>query len=173
MHISDQKSASRGARRWKAAGVGLLYGVLYGVIAVTFVTCAPGEAAAPTASVIDDAGAPATLILAERRICAAVVVYGAVRSDAYDQAAIAARAALNRFNELGHTPDCGLALTRTVAAGIEPARWQRALDAVDAIENGSYPVPLACVRASVILPASAAARAQCVLGDLAFVESGR
>lgn len=165
----SQQSAYRRSQRRTA----LAFAVVYGAIAALIVSCAPGEAAAPTASVIDDSGAPATLILAERRICAAVIVYGAVRTDAYDQAAVAARAALNRFNELGHTPDCGLALTRTVAAGIEPARWQRALDAVDAIENGSYPVPLACVRASVILPATAAARAQCVLGDLAFVESGR
>ncbi|MEN5117467.1 hypothetical protein ABE488_09060 [Luteimonas sp. TWI662] len=165
----SQPTAYRRSQRRTA----LAFAAVYCAIAAAIVACAPGEAAPPVAEVIDDTGAPATLVLAERRICAAVVVYGAVRTDDYAQAAVAARAALNHFNELGHTPDCGVALTRTVSAGIDPTRWQRALDAVDAIENGSYPVPLACVRASVILPASAAARAQCVLGDLAFVESGR
>ncbi|KLJ02850.1 hypothetical protein [Luteimonas sp. FCS-9] len=165
----SQQSAFRRSQRRTA----LAFAAVYGAITVAIVACSPGEAAAPAAAVIDDAGAPATLVLAERRLCAAVVVYGAVRSDAYDQAAVAARTALNGFNELGHTPDCGLALTRTVAAGVDPDRWQRALDAVDAIEDGSYVVPLACSRAAVILPSRAAVRAQCVFGDLAFVESGR
>lgn len=132
-----------------------------------------------------DEGAPAEsnipLHVADSRVCAAAAVYGLSTVDDWSQRAAIAQAALNRFDALGHVPNCGSVLTAIVDGGLDTYEWQAALDAVDAIQSGSYHLPLACARADTVLPLSspaeppllraAAARAQCVIGDLAFVEA--
>lgn len=145
----------------------------YALIAAVIVGCAPGQAESVSGEVIDATGARSHLIVSDTRICATVVVYIGASSDAWDQRAALAQAALNSFDRSTMPPDCGMELGRVVASGVRPDRWQRALDAVDAVQSGSYALPLACARADVVLPTFAATEAQCVIGDLAFVESPR
>jgi hypothetical protein len=127
------------------------------------------------------------------RVCAAAAAYAIATGDHWDQRAAIARAALNRFDALGHVPDCGRTLTTIVAAGVDSRLWQASLDAVDAVQSGSYALPDACVRADTVSPlpranrrfptlvatpagappvSSPAARTHCVIGDLAFFEGG-
>lgn len=166
--MSTKSATIRSQRRLAA-----LAAPVYVALSAALVACAPGEAAPLTATVVDESGAPAELVLTDQRVCAAVAVYGVPAAEGFDQAAVAARAALNRFQQLGDVPDCGTVLTRAVALGIEPVRWQRALDAVDAVEAGTYDIPLACARAAHVMPAQVAERGDCVIGGLAFVESRR
>ncbi len=122
------------------------------------------------------------------RICAAVASYTLATGDHWDQRAVIARASLNRFQQLGHVPDCGQALAGILGEGLDRYLWQASLDAADAVLSGSYAIPLACARADHVvrsparpvvnlvgLPPSvgSVARAQCVIGDLAFVEAAQ
>lgn len=122
----------------------------------------------------DAAGVPLSEVpVTEPRLCATVAVYTQATADDWSQRAVIAQAALNA------RADCSAALAGVVGQGFEPLRWKFALDAVDAVASGSYPVPLACARVNAVVPttagpghplAQAGARAQCVIRDLAFVE---
>lgn len=109
------------------------------------------------------------------RVCAAVAAYAGATEDQWDQRAALAQASLNRFRQLGHVPDCGGALGAILTEGLDQHLWQASLDAVDAVQAGSYVLPDACMRADTVAatPAgqSTPARAQCVIGSLAFFES--
>ena len=124
----------------------------------------------------------------EPRVCAAVAAYVLATGDHWDQRAIIARTALNRFEQQGHVPDCGQALAKILGEGIDRHLWQASLDAVDAVQSGSYAIPVACARANHVEgppalhavyligstpSADSEARAQCVIGGLAFVEAAR
>lgn len=159
------------ARRRADRRIALFATPLYLAAALAIVACAPHAAPAP----VDE-----PLIVTDARICAAVAVYALAKSDAYDQRAAVANTVLNRFKQLGHVPDCGGPLSDIVGRGLDEYRWRSALDAVDAIQSGSYALPLACVRADTVVPPTvpagsplyrAAARTQCVLSGLAFVEA--
>ena len=122
-------------------------------------------------------GVPASLVIQDTRICAAVAVYTTTTSDAWDMRAAIALASLNSFEAAGYVEDCGAPLSAVLAGRFVPLRWQQSLDAVDAVLSGSYLVPDACARATAVVPLPAdavaaspvAARAQCVIHDLAFV----
>lgn len=117
------------------------------------------------------------------RICAAVVVYALGRHDDWMYRAVIAQTALNAFNSSSTAPDCGNGAGAVLSGDFSPTRWQQALDVVDAVASGDYVVaPEACARAVRIVPldpslqislldAQDAARAQCVVHDLAFVEA--
>lgn len=126
---------------------------------------------------------PAKLVITHPRICAAVAVYDLADANDWGLRTTVANAALNSFRDGGAVPDCSARLTSLMAKDFSWPRWQLALDAVDAVISGDYSVsPDACARANTIIPLSivpdsppeavppAAARAQCVIYDLAFVE---
>lgn len=127
----------------------------------------PAPAAAPQPRVTDT------------RILAAEVVYSTATADDWGQRAVIAHAALNAF-ESGVSPLPDTSGRERRGASFDPYLWQASLDAVDAVQSGSYAIPHACVRANAISPIAAAvrlprssgspARTQCVIGDLAFVE---
>jgi len=164
--MSNAFRSARSQRR-----LALLAAPVYVTVALAIAACAPGEAATVTGNVVDEGGAPAELVVTDRRTCVAVAVYGVRDAVGFDQAAVAARAAFNRFDLAGKVPDCGVSLTRAVALGIDAERWQRALDAVDAVDAGTYDIPRACAHASRVMSALSAERGECVIGDLAFVEA--
>ena len=166
------------------------FAAAYAATAVAIVACVPA-ATSPTVAVTGDHN---TLVriedaptITDARLCAAVAAYSAATGDHWDQRALIAHAALNRFRAIGRVPDCGGTLTLLVANGVEPHLWQAALDAVDAVQSGSYAIPVACARADTVVRSPAdstglagvppvaapAARAQCVIAGLAFVEGAR
>ncbi|MBH1555827.1 hypothetical protein I5U56_06535 [Stenotrophomonas maltophilia] len=116
------------------------------------------------------------------RICAALAVYELASDDDWGLRATIANAALNAFHDADRVPDCAAGVTAALTQNFEPARWQLALDASDAVLSGSYQVsPAACVQANAVVPLSTAdgkesssypvlGRAQCVMYDLAFIE---
>ena len=164
-------------KRW-----GMLFIAVAGFSALWF-------GSAPNAAEQDTAAETAYhLQVDEPRVCAAVAAYTLATGDHWDQRAVIAHTTLNRFKQLGHVPDCGQALAEILGAGLDRYLWQASLDAVDAVQSGSYALPLACARADRVVrshahpavdlvgfppSADAVARAQCVLGDLAFVEAAR
>lgn len=159
------------ARRRADRRIALIAAPFYLAAAAALVACAPRAEPAP----IDE-----PLIVTDARICATVAVYALATTDGFDQRAAIANATLNRFKALGAVPDCGGPLSDVVMRGIDEIRWRSAQDAVDAVQSGSYPLPLACVRAdTVVSPTTrvgapllrSAARTQCVLSGLAFVEA--
>ena len=105
------------------------------------------------------------------RAFAALQVYRAATQDDWLQRAAIAQATLNAF-PAGGTASFSPWRDATAAGTFDPIRWQNALDAVDAVSSGDYPLPTACTRASSVVSSTAAARSgtQCVVGDLAFVE---
>lgn len=126
---------------------------------------------------------PAKLVITHPRICAAVAVYDIADANDWGLRTTVANTALNSFRDGGAVPDCSARLTALMAKDFSWPRWQLALDAVDAVMTGDYSVsPDACARANTMIPLSivpdsppeavppAAARAQCVIYDLAFVE---
>lgn len=134
---------------------------------------------APAASVTTDAGitVPTDLVIASPRICAALAVYELADHDDWGLRATIAGTALNGFREAKRVPDCAAGVAVALTESFSPRRWQNALDAVDAVTSGSYSVPDACARATAVAPLSSvvkadsptAARAHCVIYDLAFV----
>lgn len=145
----------------------------------------PTPATAPplSAEAIDAPRVPSKLVITHPRICAAVQVYALAETNDWGLRTTVANAALNSFRAGGAVPDCSARLTALMAKDFSWPRWQQALDTVDAIISGDYSVsPDACARANTIIPLSivpdsppnavppAAARAQCVIYDLAFVE---
>ncbi|WP_313319557.1 hypothetical protein [Stenotrophomonas sp.] len=119
---------------------------------------------------------PADLVITSPRICAALAVYELADHDDWGLRGTIAATALNGFRVADRVPNCAAAVAVALTAEFSPRRWQNALDAVDAVASGSYPVPDACARATAVLPLSAvnagspsAARAHCVIYDLAFV----
>jgi len=119
---------------------------------------------------------PADLVISSPRICAALAVYELSEHDDWGLRATIAFATLNGFRVANSVPNCAAGVAVPLTADFSPRRWQDALDAVDAVASGSYPVPDACARATAVLPLSAvnadspsAARAHCVIYDLAFV----
>ncbi len=150
-----------------------LIALLLGAIAVPLLSCAPAMPAASSAREYPEVRHP--------RICAAVVVYALGRRDDWVYRAVIAQTAINAFNSSSTAPDCGNGAGAVLSGDFSPARWQQALDVVDAVASGDYVVaPEACARAVRIVPldpalqislldAQDAARAQCVVHDLAFV----
>ena len=125
--------------------------------------------------------ARATVQLHDTRTCAAVDVYTTATADDWAQRATIARASLNRFAADG-VPDCFPDLSTIMGDGLDTYRWQAALDAVDAIADDSYALPLACERVDTVAPltdstrvsplsGALSARSQCVLNGLAFWDS--
>ena len=167
------------------------FAAAYAATAVAIVACVPA-ATSPTVAVTGDHN---TLVriedaptITDARLCAAVAAYSAATGDHWDQRAVLASTTLNHFAAIGHVPDCAEPLFDAVNAGLDPYQWQAALDAVDAVQSGSYAIPVACARADTVVrsPADApvvlagippvaapAARAQCVIAGLAFVEGAR
>ncbi|WP_414539571.1 hypothetical protein [Stenotrophomonas forensis] len=138
----------------------------------------PGDAPAAPA----DGDAPDGLVITSPRICAALAVYELAAADDWGLRATVARTSLNAFRTAERVPDCAPGITHALTQNFQPERWQLALDAADAVLNGSYEIsPAACVRANAVVPLSTAdgkepstspvlARAQCVMHELAFVE---
>lgn len=134
---------------------------------------------APAAGTND---APDGLLITSPRICAALAVYELAAGDDWALRATVANTTLNAFRDADRVPDCAAGVTAALTQNFEPARWQLALDAADAVLSGSYEIsPAACVRANAVVPLSTAdgkepstspvlARAQCVMHELAFVE---
>ncbi len=141
---------------------------------------APQPAAA---SALPPTRAPADLAVTHPRPCAAVVVYNLATADDWGLRTTIAAATLKGFRDAGQVPDCSAAVAKALSHDFSQYRWQAALDAVDAVMEGSYSVsPDACARANTIIPLTivpdsppdavppTAALAQCVIYDLAFVE---
>lgn len=147
--------------------------ILLGVVA----WATPSDAPAATAE-----DAPEGLVITSPRICAALAVYELAADDDWGPRATVANTVLNAFRDASRVPDCAAGVTKALSQQFEPARWQLALDAADAVLSGSYQAsPAACVRANAVVPLSIAdgkepstspvlARAQCVMHELAFVE---
>ena len=114
------------------------------------------------------------LVITDARTCAAAAAYSAPGDDTGLQAAFAS-VALNKAAS-PTPPDCGPRLVQAMGDGLDPVRWQRALDLVDSVMSGDMPLGLdACARATEVshasaLPHPATARAQCVISGYAFVE---
>lgn len=148
-----------------------------GLAAVLLLASAPNlgrEAPAPVGAA---SHRPTNLVVTSPRICAALTVYELAQENDWGLRATVAQATLNGFTLEGRVPDCAAGVGVALTTDFEPARWQLALDAVDAVSSGSYAVsPDACARANTVVPLSAeatspvAARAQCVIYGLAFVE---
>ncbi|PJK00811.1 hypothetical protein CO641_02245 [Lysobacteraceae bacterium NML91-0213] len=138
---------------------------LYALIATAIVVRGTGHDPAP----VVDPGIPT---VTQPRVCAAVAVYSQATIYDWSQHAVIARAALNLYQ--GETgPDCSPDLAKILRGGLDTLRWQRALDAVDAVDSGSYDVPLACARVNrvVHVPHDAVGPGpQCVIAGLAFAE---
>jgi len=155
-------------------------------VAGIWATPSPAPLAEPikaTASTDVAARTPANLVITHPRICAAVQVYDLAKANDWGLRTTVASAALNSFRDGGAVPDCSARLSALMTNDFSWPRWQEALDAVDAVTSGDYSVsPDACARANTIIPLAivpdsppdaappAAARAQCVIYDLAFVE---
>ncbi len=158
----------------RTARVGLIALASFALVAVA-AWAAPQEAT-------DQIAAPDGLVITSPRICAALAVYDLARSDDWGLRATVANASLNAFRDASRVPDCAAGVSVALTRDFQPARWQLALDSVDAVLSGSYQVsPAACVRANAVIPLSTAdgkgpstspvlARAQCVMDELAFVE---
>lgn len=117
-----------------------------------------------------DVTVPADLVIVSPRICAALAVYELAEHDDWGLRATIAGTALNGFHEAASVPNCAAGVAVALTHNFSERRWLLALDAVDAVASGSYSVPLACARATAVVPLSAAdARAHCVIYDLAFV----
>lgn len=136
-----------------------------------------------------EATAPADVpSITDPRTCAAATVYRTATADDWSQRAAIAQATLNGYRG-GPAPDCSGLVVAILNTGFDTIRWQAALDAVDAIDRGTYTLPDACARADAVAtlpmgdgeahplghdtglsPARATARAQCVIRDMAFVE---
>lgn len=126
--------------------------------------------------------APDGLVITSPRICAALAVYELAAADDWALRATVANTSLNAFRDASRVPDCAPGITKALTQNFQPARWQLALDAADAVLSGSYQVsPAACVRANAVFPLPTAdgkepstpavlTRAQCVMHDLAFIE---
>jgi len=116
---------------------------------------------------------PADLVISSPRICAALAVYELSEHDDWGLRATIAGTALNGFRAAEGVPNCAAGVAGALTNNFSERRWLLALEAVDAVNSGSYSVPLACARATAVVPLSAAdARAHCVIYDLAFVGGG-
>lgn len=103
--------------------------------------------------------------------CATRAVYYLAYQDDYAMRALIAYAAIKDFSALGVAAvACSYPSPQDAEGTLDPYRWQAATDAVQSIASGDFVVPNACAGASEVLSASASPRAQCVVGDLAFVE---
>lgn len=163
-----------GSRKsFKVGFAALVCFALLGVVASTTPSKAPANP--PVA-------APDGLVVTSPRICAALAVYELASTNDWGLRATVANTALNAFRDVKRVPDCAAGVTLALTRDFQPARWQLALDSVDAVLSGSYQVsPTECVRANAVVPLATAdgknpstspvlARAQCVIHDLAFVE---
>ena len=113
---------------------------------------------------------PVTLPLLTAHDCAVRTVYHHAQDD-WGQRALIAASVLNRFPAPGAVSHCSAPpLSPTAAPGAtpDPYRLQSAYDAVDAVESGSYELPLACAGVTAFSLPEAAPRSQCVSGGLAF-----
>ena len=149
-----------------------------GVLTATGVGAALSPSSPSTGEPGQAVRAPAALVITSPRICAALEVYTKATADDWGLRATIALATLNGFKDTGRVPNCAAGVSAALTNDFSPHRWQLALDAVDAVASGSYSVsPDACARANAVVPLSTdetaspvAARAQCVIYDLAFVE---
>ncbi|WP_254427804.1 hypothetical protein [Stenotrophomonas bentonitica] len=161
----------------RSARLGLIALACFIVLAVA-AWAVPGEA--PAADAAEDA--PDRLVITSPRICAALAVYELAAADDWALRATVANTSLNAFRDASRVPDCAPGITKALTQNFQPARWQLALDAADAVLSGSYQVsPAACVRANAVFPLlttdgklpstpAVLTRAQCVMHDLAFIE---
>ena len=139
----------------------------------------PAPAPVPAAKTVGDVTVPADLVIVSPRICAALAVYELADHDDWGLRATIAGTALNGFRSANRVPDCSAGVAVALTHQFSTRRWQEALDAVDAVASGSYAVPDACARATTVAPLTSvvnadspsAARALCVIYDLAFVEA--
>lgn len=182
----------RRQRRTFAALVALYVATAAALLAATDDPALPGGAEYEPTITPEFVHAHDAPVVNHPRLCAAVAVYTVATGDYWDQRAAIARATLNRFAVMGQVPDCGGPLTALVANGVDDYLWQASLDAVDAVESGSYDLPDACVRADSIAPVSRpagqrppsllaipekappadpAARTHCVFSGLAFFQA--
>lgn len=120
---------------------------------------------------------PADLVISSPRFCAALAVYELADHDDWGLRATIAATALNGFHAAGRVPDCSAGVAIALTNEFSQRRWQEALDAVDAVASGSYPVPHVCAQATAVVPvasvgpgATASGVTHCVIYDLAFVE---
>jgi|GEM_PF-6603871 hypothetical protein len=148
-----------------------------GLAAVLLLASAPNLGQEASVQVGAAPHRPTNLVVTSPRICAALAVYELAQANDWGLRATVAQATLNGFTLEGRVPDCAAGVGVALTTDFEPARWQLALDAVDAVSSGSYAVsPDACARANTVVPLSAeatspvASRAQCVIYGLAFVE---
>lgn len=116
----------------------------------------------------------------DTRTCAAVAVYTTATADDWAQRATIARASLNLFKATG-VPDCYPELVTILGDDFDEYRWQASLDAVDAVTDETYALPLACERVDSVAPSTEStgvsplsgalsARSQCVINGLVFWE---
>jgi len=134
---------------------------------------------APTAAVTTDGDVtvPADLVITSPRICAALAVYELADHDDWGLRGTIAATALNGFRAADRVPNCAAGVAVALTEDFVPHRWQNALDAVDAVASGSYPIPEACARATAVVPlqslgnasAPLSIGAQCVIHGLAFI----
>lgn len=161
----------------RSAHLGLVALACFIVLALA-AWASPGEESAAEAA----GDAPDGLVITSPRICAALAVYELATADDWGLRATIAHTTLNAFNDAQRVPDCAAGVATALSSDFQPARWQLALDAVDAVQSGSYQVSVdGCVRANAVIPLPTAdgselstspvlARAQCVMRGLAFVE---
>jgi len=153
-----------------------LLGSLLLILGGCAATGQPEHATTAAVTTDGDVTVPADLVITSPRICAALAVYELADHDDWGLRGTIAATALNGFRAADRVPNCAAGVAVALTADFSPRRWQDALDAVDAVASGSYPVPDACARATAVVPLSAvsadspsAARAHCVIYDLAFM----
>lgn len=155
---------------------------LVALVCFTILALAAWASPGDTPSTVPSEDTPEGLVITSPRICAALAVYELAAADDWSLRATVASTSLNAFRTADRVPDCAPGITRALTQKFQPARWQLALDAADAVLSASYQVsPAACARANAVVPLSTAdgkepstspvlARAQCVMHELAFVE---
>lgn len=129
-------------------------------LALTLFACL--RAPAPAAAV------DAAPLAPDARTCAAADVYTRATADDWLQRAAIAQASLNASRQTA--PTCGDWARPLIEGHRDTLRWLAALDAVDAVASGSYILPPACARATVVAPSTQWPGAQCVIRDLVFAE---
>ena len=147
----------------KSFGLGAATGAAFATLLFIALAQPDGDGDLPAAPV---AMVPAT-------DCAVRTVYFASTEDDWGQRALIAYSVLNRVTAPGVDARLPCAYPSPLDAGgplPDPYLLQAARDAVQAVASGSYDIPPACAGATEVLFASASPRAQCVYGDLAFVE---
>ncbi|MCD9086217.1 hypothetical protein [Stenotrophomonas sp. SY1] len=142
-------------------------------------TQAPEPVVEPLKTVDGGVTVPADLKIVDPRFCATLAVYEFAQHNDWGLRTTIASTVLNGFRATERVPDCSAGVAIALTQDFSQERWQAALNAVDAVIDGSYSVsPDACARATAVVPlhpvvdagTPPAARARCVIYDLAFLE---